>query len=185
MKTQIILAGVGGQGILFTSRIFSELGLKLGLEVTGAETHGMSQRGGSVVAHIKIGGYLSPIVRGGTADILYSLDGNEAYKTLHFLKQGSLCFVNIPDGDPFDKNILDHLKKKDITFHAFDASCMAMELGSVRAANICLIGFSVGTGLMPFTYDDLKGVLQSISRKSDLERNIKIFDTAVAFGKNQ
>ena len=52
MKTQIILAGVGGQGVLFSSRIFSELGLKLGLEVTGAETHGMSQRGGSVVAHI-------------------------------------------------------------------------------------------------------------------------------------
>ena len=130
MKTQIILAGVGGQGVLFSSRIFSELGLKLGLEVTGAETHGMSQRGGSVVAHIKIGGYQSPIVRGGTADILYSLDENEAYKNLHFLRQGGLCFVNMTDGGRFDKNIRDHLKKKDITFHAFDASGMAIELGS-------------------------------------------------------
>ena len=185
MKTQIILAGVGGQGVLFSSRIFSELGLKLGLEVTGAETHGMSQRGGSVVAHIKIGGYQSPIVRGGTADILYSLDENEAYKNLHFLRQGGLCFVNMTDGGRFDKNIRDHLKKKDITFHAFDASGMAMELGSVRAANICLVGFSVGTGLVPFTYDDLKDVLQSISRKPDLERNLKIFDTGVDLGKKQ
>jgi len=183
MKTQIILAGVGGQGILFSSRIFSELGLKLGLEVTGAETHGMSQRGGSVVAHIKIGGYRSPIVRGGTADILYSLDENEAYKSLHFLKQGGLCFVNMADGDRFNQSILDHLKKKDITFRAFDASGMSMDMGSVRAANICLIGFSVGTGLVPFSYIDLKDVLQSISRKSDLERNLKIFDAGVSTGK--
>ncbi len=185
MKTQIILAGVGGQGILFSSRIFSELGLKLGLDVTGAETHGMSQRGGSVVAHIKIGGYQSPIVRGGTADILYSLDKNEAYKSLYFLKEGGFCFVNMTDGDRFDKNILDHLKKKAVIFRAFDASSIAMDMGAVRAANICLIGFSVGTGLVPFTYDDLKSVLQSISRKSDLERNIKIFDTGVTLGKKQ
>lgn len=185
MKTQIILAGVGGQGILFSSRIFSELGLKLGLEVTGAETHGMSQRGGSVVAHIKIGGYMSPIIRGETADILYSLDENEAYKSLHFLKDGGLCFVNMTDGDRFNKNILDHLKKKKIAFHACDASGKAMEMGSVRAANICLIGFSVGTGLVPFTCADLKGVLQSISRKSDLERNLKIFDAGVSLGRQQ
>ena len=139
MKTQIILAGVGGQGILFTSRIFSELGLKLGLEVTGAETHGMSQRGGSVVAHIKIGGYLSPIVRGGTADILYSLDKNEAYKSLFFLRKGGFCFVNMSDGDRFDKNILDHLKKRGSIFQAFDASRVAVEMGSARAANILTV----------------------------------------------
>ena len=183
MKSQIILAGVGGQGILFSSRIFSELGLELGLEVTGAETHGMSQRGGSVVAHIKIGGYQSPIIRGGTADILYSWDENEAYKNLHFLKTGGLCFVNMTDSSHFNESVLDHLKKKGITFHAFDASGTAMEMGSVRAANICLIGFSVGTGLVPFTYDDLKNILQSISRKPDLERNLKIFDAGVTFGK--
>jgi len=183
MKTQIILAGVGGQGILFSSRIFSELGLKLGLEVTGAETHGMSQRGGSVVAHIKIGGYQSPIIRAGTADILYSLDENEAYKSLHFLKEGGLCFVNMPVGDRFNKNILDHLKKKHIAFYTFDASGIAMELGSVKAANICLIGYSVGTRMVPFTAKDLKEVLESISRKPDLERNLKIFDSGVIAGK--
>lgn len=183
MKTQIILAGVGGQGILFSSRIFSELGLKLGLEVTGAETHGMSQRGGSVVAHIKIGGYQSPIIRGGTADILYSLDENEAYKNLYFLKQGGLCFVNMADSDRFNQNILDYIKKKDMTFRAFDAGGIAMKLGSVRAANICLIGFSLGTGSVPFSYNDLKDVLQSISRKPDLERNLKIFDAGVSLGQ--
>jgi indolepyruvate ferredoxin oxidoreductase beta subunit len=183
MKTQIILAGVGGQGILFSSRIFSELGLKFGLEVTGAETHGMSQRGGSVVAHIKIGGYQSPIIRGGTADILYSLDENEAYKSLHFLKEGGLCFVNMTNGNNFNPSILGHLKKKGIAFHVVDASGIAMEMGSVKAANICLLGYSVGTGLVPFTYDDLNDVLRSVSRKSDLGRNIQIFDAGVTLGR--
>ncbi|MBN1223455.1 MAG: indolepyruvate oxidoreductase subunit beta [Candidatus Aminicenantes bacterium] len=183
MKTQIILAGVGGQGILFSSRIFSELGLKLGLEVTGAETHGMSQRGGSVVAHMKLGGFKSPLVRRGTADLLYSLEEKETYKNLHFLRSGGACFANMPDGSRFDKTILDHLKRRDIIFRAFDSSGIAMELGAVRAANICLIGFSVGTGLTPFGYEDLKDVLSSLSRKSDLELNTKVFDTGVDLGK--
>lgn len=183
MKTQIILGGVGGQGVLFASRVFSELALKLGLEVTGAETHGMSQRGGSVVAHIKLGGFKSPLVRGGTADILYSLEKKETYKNLHFLKSGGACFANMPDGDSFDKKLLNHLRTKKITFCPFDAGGIAMELGSVRASNICLLGFSVGTGLVPFRYADLKDVLQSLSREKDRALNVKIFDTGVKLGK--
>jgi len=183
MKTQIILAGVGGQGILFSSRIFSELGLKLGLEITGAETHGMSQRGGSVVAHMKLGGFQSPTVRGGTADILYSFEEKETYRNVHFLKNGSLCFVNMADKDRFNQKILQHLEKKDIVFHAFDATGIALEMGSVRAANISLIGFSLGTGLTSFDYKDLKDVLRRLSRKADLDLNLKIFDTGVELGK--
>jgi len=183
MKTQIILAGVGGQGVLFASRVFSELALKLGLEATGAETHGMSQRGGSVVAHIKLGGFKSPLVRGGTADILYSLEEKETYKNLHFLKSGGACFANMPDGDRFDKKILDHLKTKNIVFYPFDANGIAMELGSVRASNICLLGYSIGTGFTPFRYADLKDVLRSLSRKADVALNLKIFDTGVELGK--
>ena len=74
MRTQMILAGVGGQGILFATKIFSELGLKIGLSVTGSETHGMSQRGGSVISHLKLGSFHSPLIRTGSADLLYSFD---------------------------------------------------------------------------------------------------------------
>lgn len=182
MKTQIILAGVGGQGILFSSRIFSELGLKLGLDVTGAETHGMSQRGGSVVAHMKLGGFKSPTVRAGAADILYSFEENETYRNVHFLKSGGLCFVNMSNGDRFDQNVLRYLEKRNVAFHAFDASGISLEMGSVRAANICLIGFSIGTGLTPFTKDDLKDVLQRLSRKTDVNLNLKIFDMGIELG---
>ena len=155
MKVQIILAGVGGQGILFSSRLFSELGLRLGLEIMGSETHGMSQRGGSVIAHLKLGDFQSPMIRRGTADILYSFEENETYRTLKFLRSGGACFVNLADADRFDGKVLNYLERKDITFRAFDASGIASKIGSIRSANIALIGYSVGTRLVPFRYEDV------------------------------
>ena len=95
-RVQIIIAGIGGQGILFFSKIFSNLGLKLGLNVMGSETYGMSQRGGSVMTHLKLGDFQSPLVRTGAADFLYSLQGDETYRALKFLKEGGVCFVNLP-----------------------------------------------------------------------------------------
>ena len=116
MKVQIVLAGIGGQGILFSSKIFSELGLKLGLDIMGSETHGMSQRGGSVTAHLKLGKFQSPVIRTGTADVLYSFEENETYRTLKFLRRGGVCFVNLEDPGRFDQKVLDYLKEKDLLF---------------------------------------------------------------------
>jgi len=183
MKVQIILAGIGGQGILFSSKIFSELGLKLGLNVMGSETHGMSQRGGSVIAHLKLGQFQSPLVRRGTADILYSFEENETYRTLKFLRKGGVCFANLESGDRFDRKVLSYLKKKKITFQAYDASGAALKIGSILAANIVLIGYSVGTGLVPFKYKDLKTVLELVSIKKNLEINLKAFEFGFQEGK--
>ncbi len=183
MKTQIVLAGVGGQGVLFASRIFSALGLELGLNVLGSETHGMSQRGGSVVAHLKLGDFYGPIIRTGTADILYSFEEKETYKTLRFLKNGGVCFTNLEDRIRFDQKILNHLKKKKIIFKAFDANKEALKIGSVRSANIALIGYSVGTGLSPFKRDDMISVLGKVSRENDLKMNLKAFEMGYQEGK--
>jgi len=183
MKIQIILAGIGGQGILFSSKIFSELGLKLGLDIMGSETHGMSQRGGSVIAHLKLGKFQSPMIRTGTADILYSFEENETYRTLKFLRCGGHCFANFVSLDRFDKKVLDYLNKKEITFRAYDASGIASKIGSIRSANIVLIGYSVGTGLVPFNCEDLRYVLELVSRKKDLEMNLKAFEIGFREGK--
>lgn len=183
MKLQIILAGIGGQGILFSSKIFSELGLKLGMDVMGSETHGMSQRGGSVIAHLKLGKFQSPVIRTGTADILYSFEKNETYRTLRFLKKGGLCFVNLEDPGRFDPKVLDHLKASGVTFRSYDASGVASRMGSIMSANIVLIGYSVGTGLVPFKQEDLRSVLESVSQKKNLEMNLKAFENGVREGK--
>lgn len=183
MRIQIILAGVGGQGILFSSKIFSQLGLKLGLEVMGSETHGMSQRGGSVIAHLKLGEFRSPLIRSGTADVLYSFEENETYGTLKFLKRGGICFANLVSLDRFDRNILNHLKKNDVTVMAYDASGTALKLGSIISTNIVLIGYSVGTGLVPFQYKDLRSVLGLVSKEKNLEINLNAFETGFQEGK--
>ena len=185
MKAQIVLAGVGGQGILFASRVFSELGLKLGLNVVGSETHGMSQRGGSVVAHLKLGNFYGPIVRQGTADILYSFEEKETYKTLRFLKRGGICFANLEDLGRFDQKVLNHLKDKKIMFRAFDANREASAIGPVKSANIVLIGYSAGTGLVPFKQGDIRSVLELVSRKENLEMNVKAFEVGVRHGSTE
>jgi indolepyruvate ferredoxin oxidoreductase beta subunit len=182
-KIQIILAGIGGQGILFSSRFLSEWGLKSGLAVMGSETHGMSQRGGSVTAMLKLGDFHSPMIREGTADILYSFEKNETYKSLKLLRSGGVCFVNLGDGNRFDAKVLDLLREKGITFRAYDASGAAAKIGSIMSTNIVLIGYSVGTGLVPFEYDDLKSVLRSITRKAHLETNLKALEIGYEAGK--
>ena len=184
MNVQIVLAGIGGQGILFSSKIFSELGLRLGLDVMGSETHGMSQRGGSVIAHLKLGKFQSPVVRSGTADILYSFEENETYRTLRFLKRGGTCFVNLEDPGRFDREVLSYLNTKDITFRSLDASGTAFQMGSIMSANIILIGYSLGTGLVPFDEKDLRHVLRSVSRKKDLEMNVKALEIGIQKGKS-
>jgi len=183
MNVQIILAGIGGQGILFSSKVFSELGLKMGLDIMGSETHGMSQRGGSVIAHLKLGKFQSPLIRKGAADILYSFEENETYRTLHFLKSGGICFVNLESADQFNKSIMKFLKKKEITFRAYDATGAASKIGSIRSANIALIGYSVGTGLVPFKYENLKYVLELVSRKKNLKINLNALEIGFQEGK--
>jgi indolepyruvate ferredoxin oxidoreductase beta subunit len=184
IKTQIILAGIGGQGILFAARIFSELGLKLGVDVLGSETHGMSQRGGSVLAHLKLGDFHSPLIRAGAADILYSFAYEETYRSLKFLKSGGVCFVNLEDPGRFDQAILTHLNQKGIDFRAFDAAKVASQMGFIRSANIALIGYSVGTGMVPFVYDDIKSALEAVSRPENLEMNLIALDTGRQQGSN-
>jgi indolepyruvate ferredoxin oxidoreductase beta subunit len=184
MKVQIILAGVGGQGILFSSKLFSELGLRLGLAVMGSETHGMSQRGGSVIVHLKLGDFQSPLIRRGTADILYSFEETETYRTLKFLREGSVCFVNLANADRFNRKVLNYLKQRDIAFRAFDASGAASKIGSIRSANIVLIGYSVGTGLVPFGYGDVRYGLEKVSREKQVSVNLNAFEIGVQAGKS-
>jgi indolepyruvate ferredoxin oxidoreductase beta subunit len=185
MKTQIVLAGIGGQGILFASRIFLELGLKLGLNVIGSETHGMSQRGGSVIAHLKLGNFYGPLIRIGAADILYSFAEEETYRTLKFLKPGGVCFVNLEEAGRFDPDVLNHLRKKGIILRTFGANRAASQMGFARSANIVLIGYSVGSRLVPFEYNDIKSVLRLVSREKSLETNLKAFEKGVKQGANE
>jgi len=173
---KLILAGVGGQGILFATSVFAETALARGNDVLGSETHGMSQRGGSVIAHLKIGPYRSPLIRQGTADVLISFDQNEVYRTLAFLRRGGLCFVNSRTDDFWDARVKAYLDRNEIATHSLAADSLAMELGSPRSANLALIGYAVREPEVPFDHDEIRATIERLSPPKWREVNLRAFE---------
>jgi len=189
MNIQMIISGVGGQGVLLVTRIFAAFALREGYPLIGSEDHGMSQRGGSVMTHLKIGNFDSPVVKRGSADILLSLEKTEAYKTLYYLKpslngrEGGLCFINAPDPNYMNQEIKSYLKEKGIETYVFGADQLARETGSVQSANIALIGFASAHPRFPFSLDKLRDAIEQVTAQKFREVSLKIFEKAFQEGQ--
>lgn len=146
MKSDIILAGVGGQGILSIATALGEAALANGLLIKQAETHGMSQRGGAVYSHMRISDkpISSDLIPGGSADLILSVEPMESLRYLPFLSEkGYLVtnitpFVNIPNYPEIEK-VLAEIKKFPRCI-AIDADTIAKEVGSTRASNMVMLG---------------------------------------------
>ncbi|MGE5893427.1 MAG: indolepyruvate oxidoreductase subunit beta [bacterium] len=146
----VIFCGVGGQGILLASEITSDALMKAGFDVKRSEVHGMAQRGGSVIAHLRYGDRVfSPIIEPGRADIEVSFEMLEALRYVSLLHPGSRVVVNIQKippltvstgNEPYPEGVIDELKKKDLDVIAVDALEIARSLGEIRAVNMVLVG---------------------------------------------
>lgn len=146
MKTDIVLAGVGGQGILSIASILGEAALREGLFLKQAETHGMSQRGGAVVSHVRISEneISADLIPSGNAEIILSVEPMEALRYLPFLKKDGYVVTNIT---PFEnipnypnlEIILEEIRKQP-RFIAIDADSVAKEIGNRRASNMVMLG---------------------------------------------
>lgn len=176
---KLILSGVGGQGVLFATSVFSETAVALGYDVLGSETHGMSQRGGSVISHLKVGSYDSPLIRQGTAEVLLAFDEQEAYRTLSFLKRGGMCFVNSARGDFWDQSVKGYLAKNGIEAHSCPADEIALSLGSPRSANLVLIGRALGEPGLPFEPEQIRETIGRITPSRFREPNLRAFDAGL------
>ncbi len=184
MKTQnYVLGGLGGQGILFMTKIFATTALNKGFNILGAETHGMAQRGGSVVSHLRIGDANSSLIRAGAADFLISMDESETYRYLPYLKKGGKLFTNAPTSAFPDERAKGYLDKMEIESRAMEASKTAMELGSPRSTNLAMIAFYSAFGIGPLSADDLRATVDAISPGPFKGKNLKIFDTCYEVGK--
>jgi indolepyruvate ferredoxin oxidoreductase beta subunit len=189
MNIQMIISGVGGQGVLLVTRIFTAFALREGYPIIGAEDHGMSQRGGSVMTHLKIGNFDSPLVKKGSADILLSFEKNEAYKTLYYLKpssngrDGGLCFINAPDPNYMNQEIKTYLQEKGIETYVFGADQLAREMGSVQSANIAIIGFATAHPRFPFSHDKLRDAIERVTSPKFREVSLKIFEKGFLEGR--
>lgn len=189
MKVQMIISGVGGQGVLLITRIFAYFALEEGYPIIGSEDHGMSQRGGSVMTHLKIGDFQSPLVKKGDADLLLSLEKNEAYRTLPYLrpatngKKGGLCFINSSDPNFMNHQVKSFLEERGIEIHIFSAESLAKEMGLPQSINIALIGFATAHPRFPFPYEKLKKAIERVTHPQFRGLNLIIFERAALEGK--
>jgi len=189
MNIQMIISGVGGQGVLLVTRIISDFALREGYPLIGSEDHGMSQRGGSVITYLKIGDFNSPLVKRGSADLLLSLERSEALKTLHYLRpssngqNGGLGFINASDPNYMNEPIRNYLREKGIEIHIFPADRIAVEMGSVQSTNIALIGFASAHPKFPFPHEKLRQSIDRVTPPKFREVSLKIFDKGLLEGE--
>ncbi len=192
MKQDIILAGVGGQGILSIATVIGSAALEQGLYLKQAEVHGMSQRGGDVQSNLRLSSkpiYSDLIPRGG-ADLIVSLEPMEALRYLPYLSgegwiiTNTAPFVNIPDY-PEQEALMAELKKHPRVV-ALDVDAIAKDLGTPRGANMVLLGAMAAVMhiLEPEKLRD--GIRRIFARKGDavVESNLKAFDAGLQFSLN-
>ena len=147
MKRDIVLCGVGGQGILTIAVLAVSAAVKEGLNFRQSEVHGMSQRGGSVECHVRIsdGPIHCDLIGRGRADILIAVEPLEALRYVDYLgKDGIIIsntepFKNIPDY-PQPETVLAMLKNTGAACHLIDAAALARQAGNTRAQNVVLAG---------------------------------------------
>lgn len=130
-KQQIVISGVGGQGVLFVTRILADAAIAMGLPVLTSETHGMAQRGGTVVSHLKVGGFQSPLIRPGQADGLLCLKAENLAAHGPFLKPGAWAVINANTPVP---------AQADIRARTVDADAIAETIKNPRAVNLIVLG---------------------------------------------
>ena len=182
MKKDIILAGVGGQGILSIAAVIGHAAIKENLFIKQAEVHGMSQRGGDVQSHLRISSepIASDLIPRGGADVIISLEPMEALRYLPFLAPdgwivtNTTAFVNIPNYPDQDKVLSELKSRKNVILLDVDAT--AREAGNPRGANITLLGAC--SNILGIDADKLEaGIRDSFSRKGEavVEANIAAF----------
>jgi indolepyruvate ferredoxin oxidoreductase beta subunit len=180
----VVLAGVGGQGILLASEIIAQAAMNAGFDVKTNEVHGMAQRGGSVIGQIRYGKEVhSPLVAKGTAQVLCSLEQAEALRYADYLAAGALAVVNAQQITPvtvsmgaakYPDNVEQKLRDQFPRLIFFDASKKAIELGNIRSANVVLLG-ALSTGL-DLPMEAWHSAISSCVKKQYQELNLKAFE---------
>lgn len=192
MKLDIILSGVGGQGILSIAAIIGEAALKEGLHIKQAEVHGMSQRGGDVQSNLRISSaeIYSDLIAKGSADAIISLEPMEALRYLPYLSQNgwvvtnSKPYVNITNYPQLDTIIKELSSLPNVIL--LDVDDLAREIGAGRATNMVLLGAaSVILGMDHTKLEDAIGQVFMKKGEKIIEMNIKAFRAGRAAGENQ
>jgi indolepyruvate ferredoxin oxidoreductase, beta subunit len=184
----IIICGVGGQGVVLLSELLGGAAVRDGVTVKGSEVLGMAQRGGSVFSNIRLGGdELAPLTPEGKVDVLIAIEPSEALRNIQYLVKGGVVVLNSRTVMPFTvylgksgypdiKTIQDGLGKVTNKIITLDATALAEKAGSAQAANVVMLGALYGTGLVPMTVETAKALILGRFKGKTGETNIKAFD---------
>ncbi len=194
MKTNILLAGVGGQGVLTLGLIISRAALEQGENVIMSEIHGLAQRGGSVTAEVRIGNFRAPIIPDGDVDLTIGMEPLETMRSLSRAPTGSRVIMSTEKLAPVSLSIR-HEEYPDLrvltesisdNFHlgTIDAVSVARKSGSFRAANIAILGFAIGTGWLNLSLECTRNQIRAIFSKKSLEINLKALEAGLEMGKS-
>lgn len=165
MNKDILVCGVGGQGTVLASKLIASAAMSLGNTVHSAETIGMAQRGGSVTSHIRIGTQaFSPLIPGGSADVILAFEPAEAVRNLSYLKKDGVVIVNSTPVKPVTESLNDtgydgadmisYLQTKCECI-VVDAEKLCSRFGSTRYFNVAILGVATGTGRLGLNTETL------------------------------
>jgi len=160
MKQQIIVSGIGGQGVLFLTRVIAQVAVDRGLPVLTSETHGMAQRGGTVLSTIKVGAFASPLIRAGQADLgLLLWEANLPVHRGLLKPDGALVICSSRDGEGV----------------RLDAAGQARALGNPVLANLILLGRAVREQLVFCSAQECEAAIRQLAPARFVDGNLEAF----------
>lgn len=184
MQTNIMICGVGGQGIVLTSKLIAATAVSHDVPVMSAETIGMAQKGGSVFSFLRLGdGIASPMFPEGTADLLIGFEPAEAVRMFPYLKKGGTAIVNthpimpvtaaLTGSDYNGENMTEYIRRNAEKAVFLDGNKAISEIGSPKVLNMVMLGAAVATGLLPFTIEEIEETMKATVKPQFAELNSK------------
>lgn len=183
----LVITGVGGQGVLLATRVLAEAALRAGGQATVSEVHGMAQRGGAVVSTVRFGPVSSPLIGRGEADAILALEPMEALRVLDRASPHTVIVTSMKAVAPLTVvlgraeyppmgGIFQDLTAVTRRVYGVDAERIAGDLGAPVVANVVLMGALLGTGVLPLDLQPVRDRLVAHVPPKTLEVNLKALD---------
>ena len=187
MGKNCLLCGVGGQGVVLASKLIAYAAMTKGLNVRTSETIGMSQRGGSVVTHVRIGEKIhSPMIPKGSADVIMAFEPAEAVRNLSYLKEDGVVVVDkkavkpvtatLSQSDYDGQEMLTYLKDHVKNLYIIDGGEICEQVGSSKVLNVVLLGAALGSGVLSIPLEDMNEEIKKHVKPQFVEMNIKALE---------
>lgn len=175
MRYQVVIAGFGGQGVVFLVKVLALCAGNRDIPFLGTENHGMSQRGGAVSCDIKVGDFSNPVIDNGQADLIIGLDANETLRNLHLLKQGASVVSNADKAFPvlpFEVILADANKKalnNEFPIQGLNVFMLGVVLEKVKD--------------FPFSTEEVRQAITQMNAKVAAQ-NMQVLELAMNYAKN-